>query len=147
MNNRGSLFSLDGNHPNKFEPLKRPFNTIIPSLITKNNKLVSSLGVMGGFQQPQGHLQVISNMIDLNMTPQASLDAPRFNYDFQNSNVNLEESFNRETYKILKAYRHNINVLKKYERGTFGGGQIINKFENVVISGSDPRKDGLALSY
>ena len=147
MNNRGSLFSLDDNHPNKFEPLKRPFNTIIPSLITKNNKLVSSLGVMGGFQQPQGHLQVISNMIDLNMTPQASLDSPRFNYDFQTSNVNLEESFNKETYKILKAYRHNINVLKKYERGTFGGGQIINKFENVVISGSDPRKDGLALSY
>ena len=147
MNNRGSLFSLDVNHPNKFEPLKRPFNTIIPSLITKNNKLVSSLGVMGGFQQPQGHLQVISNMIDLNMTPQASLDAPRFNYDSQNSNVNLEESFNKETYKILKAYRHNINVLKKYERVTFGGGQIINKFENVVISGSDPRKDGLALSY
>ena len=59
----------------------------------------------------------------------------------------LEESFNKETYKILKAYRHNINVLKKYERGTFGGGQIINKFENVIISGSDPRKDGLALSY
>ena len=147
MNNRGSLFSLDDNHPNKFEPLKRPFNTIIPSLITKNNKLVSSLGVMGGFQQPQGHLQVISNMIDLNMTPQASLDSPRFNYDFQTSNVNLEESFNKETYKILKDYKHNINVLKKYERGTFGGGQIINKFENVIISGSDPRKDGLALSY
>ena len=101
MNNRGSLFSLDDNHPNKFEPSKRPFNTIIPSLITKNNKLVSSLGVMGGFQQPQGHLQVISNMIDLNMTPQASLDAPRFNYDFQTSNVNLEESFNTVSYTHL----------------------------------------------
>ena len=147
MNNRGSLFSLDDNHPNKFEPLKRPFNTIIPSLITKDDKLVSSLGVMGGFQQPQGHLQVISNMIDLNMTPQASLDAPRFNYDFLASNVNLEESFDGETYKILKTYGHNINVLKNYDRGTFGGGQIINKLHNVIISGSDPRKDGLALSY
>ena len=60
MNNRGSLFSLEKNHPNKLEPLKRPFNTIIPSLITKEKKLFSSLGVMGGFQQPQGHLQVIS---------------------------------------------------------------------------------------
>ena len=84
---------------------------------------------------------------DRDMTPQASLDAPRFNYDFQTRDVNLEGSFDKETYNILKAYKHNINVLKKYERGTFGGGQIINKFENVIISGSDPRKDGLALSY
>ena len=65
MNNRGSLFSLKENHPNKLEPLKRPYNTIIPSLITMNNELFSCLGVMGGFQQPQGHLQVISNMVDL----------------------------------------------------------------------------------
>jgi len=147
MNNRGSLFSLMENHPNKLEPSKRPFNTIIPSLITKDGKLLSSLGVMGGFQQPQGHLQVISNMIDMKMTPQASLDAPRFNYDFLTSIVNLEESFDKKTYKILESYNHKINILKNYERGTFGGGQIINKFEDVTISGSDPRKDGLALSY
>ena len=83
MNNRGSLFSLEENHPNKLEPLKRPYNTIIPSLITMNNELFSWLGVMGGFQQPQGHLQVISNMVDLKMTPQTALDSPRFNYDFQ----------------------------------------------------------------
>ena len=102
---------------------------------------------MGGFQQPQGHLQVISNMIDMKMTPQASLDAPRFNYDFLTSIVNLEESFDKKTYEILESYKHKINILKNYERGTFGGGKIINKFKDVIISGSDPRKDGLALSY
>ena len=147
MNNRGSLFSLEKNHPNKLEPQKRPFNTIIPSLITKEKKLFSSLGVMGGFQQPQGHLQVISNMIDLNMTPQAALDAPRFNYDLSSGIVNLEESFEKDTYQQLSKSNHNIKVLKDYLRGTFGGGQVINKYQNTFISGSDPRKDGLASSY
>ena len=147
MNNRGSLFSLEKNHPNRLEPRKRPFNTIIPSLITKEKKLFSSLGVMGGFQQPQGHLQVISNMIDLNMTPQAALDAPRFNYDLFSGIVNLEESFKKDTYQQLSKSNHNVKVLKDYLRGTFGGGQVINKYQNTFISGSDPRKDGLASSY
>ena len=102
---------------------------------------------MGGFQQPQGHLQVISNMIDFKMTPQASLDSPRFNYDLASGIVNLEETFNEYTYKKLIKSKHNIKVLKGYERGTFGGGQAINKYQNIFISGSDPRKDGLASSY
>ena len=147
MNNRGSLFSLNENHPNKLEPNKRPYNTIIPSLITRNGKFVSSLGVMGGFQQPQGHLQVISNMLDQEMSPQASLDAPRFNFDLMSSKVNLEDSFREETYGVLSSFKHKINILNNYEKGTFGGGQIINKLNDSLISGSDPRKDGSALSY
>ena len=147
MNNRGSLFSLEENHPNKLEPLKRPYNTIIPSLITMNNELFSCLGVMGGFQQPQGHLQVISNMVDLKMTPQSALDAPRFNYDPFSGIINLEETFNEDTYEKLIKLRHDIKVLKGYEKGAFGGGQAINKYLNTFIAGSDPRKDGLALSY
>ena len=147
MNNRGSLFSLEENHPNKLEPLKRPYNTIIPSLITMNNELFSCLGVMGGFQQPQGHLQVISNMVDLKMTPQSALDAPRFNYDPFSGIINLEETFNEDSYEKLIKLRHDIKVLKGYEKGAFGGGQAINKYLNTFIAGSDPRKDGLALSY
>jgi len=147
MNNRGSLFSLNENHPNKLEPNKRPYNTIIPSLITRNGNFVSSLGVMGGFQQPQGHLQVISNMLDQEMSPQASLDAPRFNFDLMSSKVNLEDSFREETYGVLSSFKHKINILNNYEKGTFGGGQIINKLNDSLISGSDPRKDGSALSY
>ena len=86
-------------------------------------------------------------MIDLNMTPQAALDAPRFNYDLFSGIVNLEESFKKDTYQQLIKSNHNIKVLKDYQRGTFGGGQIINKHQNTYISGSDPRKDGLASSY
>ena len=102
---------------------------------------------MGGFQQPQGHLQVISNMVDLKMTPQTALDAPRFNYDPFSGIINLEETFKKDTYEKLIKSRHNIKVLKGYEKGTFGGGQAINKYLNTLIAGSDPRKDGLALSY
>ena len=74
LHNRGALFSTDREHPNFLESSKRPYNTIIPGMITKNNNLVSSFGVMGGFQQPQGHLQVVSNMVDFGMNPQEALD-------------------------------------------------------------------------
>tara|TARA_B100001029_G_scaffold179886_1_gene192108 strand:+ start:13851 stop:15461 length:1611 start_codon:yes stop_codon:yes gene_type:complete len=148
LQNRGALFSLNIDHPNIFEPLKRPFNTIIPAMITKHDQLVSSMGVMGGFQQAQGHLQVISNMIDYRMSPQSALDSHRFSVSIEEDLVYLENSFPEQVILELKNKVHNIDLKDGYERGLFGGGQIINRNENgILIGGSDPRKDGQAVSY
>ena len=76
LQNRGALFSLNKEHPNLFQPSKRPYNTIIPGMLTKEGKLFSCMGVMGGFQQPQGHLQVVSNMIDYNIIVAISTTFP-----------------------------------------------------------------------
>jgi gamma-glutamyltranspeptidase/glutathione hydrolase len=80
FNNRGACFTMDTAHPNVIAGRKRPYNTIIPAFLTKNGKPVGPFGVMGGFMQPQGHLQVISNVVDFGMNPQEALDAPRWQW-------------------------------------------------------------------
>ena len=148
LQNRGALFSTDTEHPNLLEPGKRPYNTIIPCMITKNMNLVSSLGVMGGFQQPQGHLQVISNMIDFGMNPQEALDYARFNVSIEDDTVSVEDSFNSDVIASLQLKGHSIAINNEFNRGLFGGGQIIVRdSEGMLIGGTDPRKDGLSVSY
>ena len=149
LHNRGALFSTNPEHPNFLEPNKRPYNTIIPCMITKNSNLVSSLGVMGGFQQPQGHLQVISNLIDLGMNPQEALDSERFSVSIENDTVFVEDSFNPDVIAALKLKGHSISINSGFDRGLFGGGQIIvrDNEQGVLFGGSDPRKDGLSVSF
>ena len=148
LQNRGALFSTDPEHPNFLEPAKRPYNTIIPGMITRNRNLVSSFGVMGGFQQPQGQLQVISNMIDFGMNPQEALDYARFRIDIEDEITFAEDSIDQEVISGLKSKGHSVSLISGVNRGFFGGGQIINRTdEGVLIGGSDPRKDGLSLSY
>ena len=148
LQNRGAFFSTDPEHPNFLEPGKRPYNTIIPGMITRNTNLVSSFGVMGGFQQPQGHLQVISNMIDFGMNPQEALDSARFRISIEDETVFAEDSFDQEVISGLESKGHSVSVISGVDRGFFGGGQIINRNgEGVLIGGSDPRKDGLSVSY
>ena len=148
LQNRGALFSTDPEHPNFVEPSKRPYNTIIPGIITKNKNLVSSFGVMGGFQQPQGHLQVVSNMIDYGMNPQEALDSARFRIDIKDEITFVEDSFDKDVISGLKSKGHSVSLISGVNRGFFGGGQIINRSgEGVLIGGSDPRKDGLSVSY
>ena len=149
LHNRGALFSTNPEHPNFLEPNKRPYNTIIPCMITKNSNLVSSLGVMGGFQQPQGHLQVISNLIDLGMNPQEALDSERFSVSIENDTVFAEDSFNPDVIAALKLKGHSISINSGFDRGLFGGGQIIvrDNEQGVLFGGSDPRKDGLSVSF
>ena len=150
LQNRGSLFSFDPEHPNYLEGNKRPFQTIIPAMATRDNEMWLSFGVMGGFMQPQGHLQVASNMIDYSMDSQQALDAPRFKVEVEGSqDVLVEEDLSADTVNELKKRGHTVQVVSGYDRGSFGGGQVIsrNPETGVLTAGSEPRKDGTAVGW
>ncbi|KAL9635871.1 MAG: hypothetical protein Q9164_003201 [Protoblastenia rupestris] len=155
LQNRGANFSLDANHPNVFAPGKRPYHTIIPAIVTNpdDGSLHSVYGVMGGFMQPQGHVQVLLNMLAFKYNPQAALDAPRIcigaGFPDQGSlldTVYLEEGIAEEVAKELREMGHNVAFVRGYKRGLFGRGQVIRCHVEdgryVYSAGSDPRGDG-----
>ena len=144
MQNRGHTFSLDESHHNKLEPRKRTFHTIIPGFLMKDNKAVGPFGVMGGFMQPQGHLQVVMNLIDYNMNPQAALDAPRFRWD-KELRVSLENSFDVYVAQQLQKKGHQITL--DLHSGGFGRGQIIMKEKDHYVAGTETRCDGFISYY
>jgi gamma-glutamyltranspeptidase/glutathione hydrolase len=146
LQNRGALFSLNPNHANALAPHKRPYHTIIPAMATKNGKLFMSFGVMGGFMQPQGHTQVIANVVDFGMDAQEALDAPRWRYDAGHK-VAVESGLPQKTYADLRARGHDLDVSS--EVAGFGGGQIImvDAQSGALLGGSEPRKDGCAVGY
>ena len=153
LQNRGAGFSLDPKHPNALAPKKRPYHTIIPSMVTDadTKELYCSFGVMGGYMQPQGHVQVLINMVDYNLDPQTALDAPRFciTDGTAGGNVALEEGIPAAVMKELTTMGHTIIPTSGYERSMFGRGQIIrrNPVTGVYTAGSDPRADGLAYGW
>lgn len=151
LQNRGNNFSLDPNHPNALAPRKRPYHTIIPGMITRGDgSLYAPFGVMGGFMQPQGHVQVVVGLIDDELDPQAALDRPRFCLSDANpaSAVQLEEGIPQETMDELAQMGHTIVPVSGYARATFGRGQIIVRREDgVLCGGSDPRADGCAVGF
>ena len=150
LQNRAALFSLDKSHPNYLEPNMRPFHTIIPCMVTKENKLFLSFGVMGGFQQPQGHLQVISNIIDYGLSPQDALDSLRFSLDVDDmKTISLEEDLDEQIISELESKGHKISIVSGNERIMFGGAQVAqyNPETRVISLGTEPRKDGSALAY
>lgn len=146
LQNRGSGFTLKEGHPNCIAPRKRPFHTIIPCIVLKDGQLWSSMGVMGGHMQPQGHVQVLSNMIDFGMTPQQALDAPRFCISEDLTTVALEPEMAPEIKDELIKRGH--RLVEPNEFG-FGGGQVIviDPTNGARLGGSDPRKDGCASGY
>ena len=150
LQNRGSLFSFDNNHPNYLLPRKRPYQTIIPAMATRNSELWLSFGVMGGFQQPQGHLQVISNMVDYEMDPQQALDSLRFSVDITDTqNIKLENGIDKDVILGLQKKGHVIDIQMGSDRMSMGGGQIISRDSDtgILIGGSEPRKDGSAVGW
>ena len=150
LQNRGALFSLDSTHPNYLEGGKRPYQTIIPAMATRDDEMLLSFGVMGGFQQPQGHLQVISNVVDYGMNSQEALDSLRFSIDIEETGVvRLEEDIDPKIVAELERLGHKVKVVSGYERATFGGGQLIsrNPETGVLVAGSEPRKDGMAVGW
>jgi gamma-glutamyltranspeptidase/glutathione hydrolase len=155
LQDRGALFSLDEKHMNVLEPGKRPFHTIIPGFVTKDGKPVFSFGVMGGAMQPQGHLQVLLNIIDFGMNVQEAGDAPRFRHvgssqpdgDTMNDGgtVYLESGFSKKTKKKLAARGHKLDKKK----GGYGGyqGIWIDHDRGILLGASESRKDGCAMGY
>ncbi len=144
MQNRGHTFSLDENHHNKLAPRKRTYHTIIPGFIMKNNQPIGPFGVMGGFMQPQGHLQVVMNMIDFKMDPQTALDAPRFRWD-NALNVAVEDSMDSMIIQQLKGLNHQITI--ETRSSNFGRGQIILKEKEGYKVGTETRCDGFIAYY
>lgn len=149
LQNRGHNFSLDPNHPNALAPGKRPYHTIIPALATRSDgSLFASFGVMGGFMQPQGHLQVVISLVDDHLDPQTALDHPRFYVEVnaRDEPVALEAGIPERVMAELAEMGHPVNMLQGRERAVFGRGQIILKDQDGVLwGGSDPRADGCAM--
>jgi len=155
LQNRGHNFSLDPNHPNCLAPRKRPYHTIIPAMVTRvggeGESLFASCGVMGGFMQPQGHVQVLSALHDAGLDPQSALDLPRFCIDAEQAGrrVAIEEGMPKETLDALQTMGHPVYEVSGYERALFGRGQVIlrDPETGVLCGGSDPRADGCAMTF
>jgi gamma-glutamyltranspeptidase/glutathione hydrolase len=155
LQNRGNLFALDDAHPNRLEPHKRPFHTIIPAFVTRDGKPWLSFGVMGGDMQPQGHVQVLLNMLEFGMDPQAAGAAPRFQHVGSSTPtghamqdggaVGLEHGFPTAVAQELEVKGHRLLPAG----GAFGGYQAIriDLDSGNLIGGSDPRKDGYAKGF
>ena len=153
LQDRGEMFSLDPNHRNSLEGGKRPFHTIIPAFITKDDKPFISFGLMGGGMQPQGHAQIVVNIVDFQMNLQEAGDAPRIRH-FGSSEptgetmlnggfLSLESGINDQVRNELLKLGHNL----KDEKGGYGGYQAIMKVNEVYYGASESRKDGHASGY
>jgi gamma-glutamyltranspeptidase/glutathione hydrolase len=155
MQNRGIAFSLDPDHPNRLEPRKRPFHTIIPGFVTRAARPVIAFGVMGGDFQPQGQVQVLMNMLDFRMSPQEASDQPRASHEGNagfrgeapsgNGQVFLEKGISSTTRAGLTALGHTVSD----STPAWGGYQAIWREDDPLryFGGSDARKDGGAFGY
>ena len=154
LQDRGEMFSLEEGHFNQFEGGKRPFHTIIPAFVTKGGLPWMSFGLMGGAMQPQGHAQIVINMIDFEMDIQAAGDAPRIHHTgsseptgevmINGGILNLETGYSYETIRQLMRMGHDI----QYANGPYGGYQAIHRAPNGVYWGAtETRKDGHAAGY
>ena len=153
LQDRGEMFNLDPEHRNSLEGGKRPFHTIIPAFITKDDKPFISFGLMGGGMQPQGHAQIVVNIVDFQMNLQEAGDAPRIRH-FGSSQptgeimlnggfLSLESGINDEVRNELLKLGHNL----KDEKGGYGGYQAIMKVNEVYYGASESRKDGHASGF
>jgi gamma-glutamyltranspeptidase/glutathione hydrolase len=155
LQDRGELFSLEKGHMNCYEPGKRPFQTIIPAFITKDGKPWVSFGVMGGGMQPQGHAQIVVNLVDFDMNLQEAGDAPRIQHEGSSEPtggemndggwIYLETGFPWETVRELMRRGHKV----RYDLGSFGGYQAIrfDETNGVYYGASESRKDGMAAGF
>ncbi len=156
LQNRGRAFSLDPNHRNTLEPHKRPFHTIIPGFLTKDGDPQAAFGVMGGDFQPQGHAQVLMNMIDFGMTPQQAGEQPRAEHlgssqpwsgtMEEGGSIQLEQGFDEKTIFKLIDMGH---IVESVGHGRYGGYQCIWREDEPLryMAGSEPRKDGCAIGW
>ena len=133
LQNRGYDFSLDPKAPNALAPGKKSYHTIIPGFLTKDNKPIGPFGVMGAYMQPQGHVQVVTNMVDFGLNPQQALDAPRWQW-IKGKEFIVESRFSAEISRALKSRGHEVSV--SLDTSSFGRGQIILRRENGALVGA-----------
>ncbi len=153
LQDRGEMFNLDPKHRNSLEGGKRPFHTIIPAFITKDDKPFISFGLMGGGMQPQGHAQIVVNIVDFQMNLQEAGDAPRIRHlgsseptgetMINGGFLSLESGIDNLVRSELMKLGHNL----KDEKGGYGGYQAIMKIDDVYYGASESRKDGHASGY
>ncbi|ELY97228.1 gamma-glutamyltransferase [Natrialba chahannaoensis JCM 10990] len=141
LQNRGASFSLDPDHPNSLEAGKRPFHTLVPAIAKLDEDDWLAFGVMGGYMQPQGHVQVLSNLIDYDMSLQDALDAPRWRYR-EDGTLGVEDRLPALTKLARRG--HDVGVLPPV---MFGGAQIVRQNGNALSGATEPRKDGAAIGY
>jgi gamma-glutamyltranspeptidase/glutathione hydrolase len=143
LQNRGWSFSLDPDHPNRIEPGKRPFHTLIPAIARFDADDWAAFGVMGGYMQPQGHVQVLSNLIDYEMPLQRALDEPRWRYR-EDGSLALEGRFDGNLATKLVRKGHDVTTMIPAK---FGGAQIVRHRDGVLAGATEPRKDGTVVGY
>ena len=146
LQNRGHDFSLDEAHVNSLQGGKRTYHTIIPGFLTKGGVPVGPFGVMGGYMQPQGHVQVIMNTVDFALNPQMALDAPRFQW-MDGKTVEVERSFPAHIAEALARRGHDVRVA--LNSGAFGRGEVIwrDPQTGVLAGGTESRTDGAVVAY
>lgn len=133
LQNRGADFSLDSTHVNQAAGMKRTYHTIIPGFLTKNHQAVGPFGIMGGYMQPQGHVQFISNLLDFSLDPQQALDAPRWQW-IKNKQIEVEPEIDSSIIEGLRNKGHIVHIQKEYAH--FGRGQCIFRLKNGVLVGA-----------
>jgi len=145
LQSRGSLFSSDPEHPNSLAPRKRPFHTLIPALVLKHGRPWLAFGVMGGDMQPQGHVQVLLNLMEFGMNVQEAGEAARMRWTPEG--LALESAIDTDVRDALVRRGH--TIIENSVAFAFGGfqGVLIDPETGVLVGGSDPRKDGLAIGY
>jgi gamma-glutamyltranspeptidase/glutathione hydrolase len=143
LHNRGSLFNLTTGHPNQIAPHKRPLHTLVPAFVMKGGKPWLSFGVMGGDHQAQGHVQVLTNLVDFGMNVQEAGEAARINHGM--NGIQVESAVSEAARAGLTNRGHQVTQ----SIGAYGGfqGILIDPKTGVLMGGSDPRKDGLAIGY
>jgi len=143
LQNRGAGFTLEEGHPNRIAPRKRPYHTLIPGFVTKGGEPFMAFGVMGGSMQPQGHVQLLLNILAFGMDPQDAVDTPRFR-SYERARLALEAPISEEVRRALEAMGHRLMD----ETGVaFGGAQLVMRLEKGWAAASDPRKDGMAAGH
>jgi gamma-glutamyltranspeptidase/glutathione hydrolase len=145
LQNRGADFSLDPQAPNCLAPHKKCYHTIIPGFLTRDGKAIGPFGVMGAYMQPQGHVQVLTNMIDFHMNPQQALDAPRWLWT-QGRSFSVEPGFKPEIARALAARGHDVSV--SLEPAGFGRGQmVLHGKDGLLIGATERRTDSMVACW
>lgn len=144
LQDRGACFSMQDGHVNQVAPRKYPYHTIIPGFLTRDGAPVGPFGIMGGYMQPQAHVQFLMNLLDFGLNPQAALDAPRFCWQEELAFF-MESAFSPETVAALRARGHDIRIV---DDRTYGRGQAIFRTADGTLCGAtEPRADGCVLGY